>query len=114
MTVLLQEDTEVATVLRANGTPSAYLFDAQGMTQGRITNRRSRDSGSAWPSAGEYSFGSTESEWTQTPRATDAAELSWLARWKPRAGARIAAPDRRNLDGSQRTRADTVGAFLES
>ena len=36
VTVLLQEDTEVATVLRANGTPSAYLFDAQGMTQGRL------------------------------------------------------------------------------
>jgi thiol-disulfide isomerase/thioredoxin len=36
VTVLLQEDSEVATVLRANGTPSAYLFDAQGMTQGRL------------------------------------------------------------------------------
>jgi len=36
ITVLLQEETEVATVLRVNGTPSAYLFDAQGLTQGRL------------------------------------------------------------------------------
>jgi thiol-disulfide isomerase/thioredoxin len=36
VTVLLQEETEVATVLRATGTPSAYLFDAQGLTQGRL------------------------------------------------------------------------------
>jgi thiol-disulfide isomerase/thioredoxin len=36
VTVLLQEDTEVATVLRANGTPSAYFFGAQGLTQGPL------------------------------------------------------------------------------
>ena len=36
VTVLLQEDSEVASVLRANGTPSAYLFDAHGVTQGRL------------------------------------------------------------------------------
>ena len=36
VTALLQEETEVATVLRANGTPSAYIFDAQGLTQGRL------------------------------------------------------------------------------